>query len=65
MRKSQLINTSKGACVFEINPRISSTVGMRNLIGFQDVIWLINEIDGKNVLKFNIDSGKIHLPKLM
>ncbi|VVH65373.1 hypothetical protein BSPLISOX_1590, partial [uncultured Gammaproteobacteria bacterium] len=51
MRKSQLINTSKGACVFEINPRISSTVGMRNLIGFQDVIWLINEIDGKNVLK--------------
>jgi carbamoyl-phosphate synthase large subunit len=65
----QLINTSKGAYVFEINPRISSTVGMRNLIGFNDVVWLIDEIEGKNVLKPNIDVDKIltkiHLPKLM
>ena len=29
--------------VFEINPRFSSTVGMRHAIGFSDVIWSIEE----------------------
>ena len=29
--------------VFEINPRFSSTVGMRHSIGFCDVIWSIEE----------------------
>jgi carbamoyl-phosphate synthase large subunit len=32
-----------GPMVFEINPRFSSTVGMRHAIGFKDLIWSIEE----------------------
>ena len=32
-----------GPMVFEINPRFSSTVGMRHAIGFTDLIWSIEE----------------------
>jgi len=35
----QLRNTSKGAVVFEINPRFSSTVLFRHLLNFQDLLW--------------------------
>ena len=33
----------EGPMVFEINPRFSSTVGMRHMIGFSDLIWSIEE----------------------
>jgi carbamoyl-phosphate synthase large subunit len=33
----------RGPVVFEINPRFSSTVGMRHRIGFCDLIWSIQE----------------------
>lgn len=39
----QLRLTARGPIVFEINPRFSSTVVFRHLIGFQDVIWSISE----------------------
>lgn len=32
-----------GPMVFEINPRFSSTVGMRSLVGFKDLVWSIEE----------------------
>jgi carbamoyl-phosphate synthase large subunit len=32
-----------GPMVFEINPRFSSTIGMRHKIGFSDLIWSIDE----------------------
>ena len=32
-----------GPMVFEINPRFSSTVGMRHAIGFSDLVWSIEE----------------------
>jgi carbamoyl-phosphate synthase large subunit len=32
-----------GPMVFEINPRFSSTVGMRHAIGFSDLIWSVEE----------------------
>ncbi len=32
-----------GPMVFEINPRFSSTVGMRHWVGFKDLIWSIEE----------------------
>lgn len=32
-----------GPMVFEINPRFSSTVGLRHAIGFSDLIWSIEE----------------------
>jgi len=35
--------------IFEINPRFSSTVMFRHLLGFKDLIWSINEIAGKEV----------------
>lgn len=33
----------QGPMVFEINPRFSSTIGMRHAIGFSDLIWTIQE----------------------
>ncbi len=38
----QLRMTDDGPKVFEINPRFSSTVRMRHLIGFQDFVWTID-----------------------
>jgi len=43
----QLINTEHGPKIFEINPRFSSTVLMRHLLGFRDLIWSIEELQGK------------------
>ena len=43
----QLIITKDGARIFEINPRFSSTLYMRSLIGFDDLIWSIK--DKKNI----------------
>ena len=39
----QLKLTPRGPVVFEINPRFSSSVGMRNLIGYSDVLWSLQE----------------------
>lgn len=39
----QLRLTTKGPVVFEINPRFSSTVRFRDLFGFKDVIWSIED----------------------
>lgn len=33
--------------IFEINPRISGTVFFRHMLGFQDVLWWLNMVDGK------------------
>ena len=34
-------------CIFEINSRLSSTVGFRDLFGFKDLIWWLNILDGE------------------
>ena len=39
----QLRLTSKGPMIFEINPRFSSTVAFRHKLGFQDVVWSLQE----------------------
>ena len=39
----QLRLTERGPLIFEINPRFSSTVVFRHLIGFEDLIWSIND----------------------
>ena len=39
----QLRITDSGPRIFEINPRLSSTVLMRHLIGYTDVKWMIDE----------------------
>lgn len=43
----QLRLTDRGPRVFEINPRFSSTVLMRHHVGFSDVLWAIEESEGK------------------
>lgn len=55
----QLRITEKGPRVFEINPRFSSTVLMRHRIGFSDVLWAIQEAEGKSFEFPAIPSGKI------
>lgn len=40
----QLRYTSKGPILFEINPRISSTVVFRHKLGFTDLIWAIEDL---------------------
>ena len=45
----QLRLTAQGPRVFEINPRFSSTVLMRHRLGFSDVLWAIDEAEGKSV----------------
>lgn len=42
----QLRLVVKGPCVFEINPRFSSTVRFRHLMGFDDVIWSVQDALG-------------------
>ncbi len=34
--------------IFEINPRISGTVYFRHMLGFTDVLWWLDLLDGKN-----------------
>lgn len=46
---AQLILTARGPVIFEINPRFSSTVVFRHLLGFQDVIWSIQERLGEPI----------------
>lgn len=45
----QLRLTDSGPRVFEINPRFSSTLLMRHRIGFTDVLWALDEAEGKAV----------------
>lgn len=45
----QLRLTEHGPRVFEINPRFSSTVLMRHRFGFSDVLWALDEAEGKTV----------------
>lgn len=42
----QLRLTDRGPVIFEINPRFSSTVVFRHMLGFEDVIWSLSEKRG-------------------
>ncbi len=55
----QLILTKKGPRIFEINPRFSSTILMRNYLGFTDFIWSIEEAFNLKITKKKILSQKI------
>ncbi|RED18289.1 ATP-grasp domain-containing protein [Pontivivens insulae] len=43
----QLRLTEAGPRIFEINARFSSTAEMRALMGFKDVIWTLEDLQGK------------------
>ena len=53
----QLRLTDDGPRIFEINPRFSSTVYMRHLIGFDDVVWSIRDAKGLGFDFPNISPG--------
>lgn len=55
----QLRLTDKGPRVFEINPRFSSTVLMRHRLGYTDVLWAIDEAEGKHVVFPEISQDRI------
>jgi carbamoyl-phosphate synthase large subunit len=55
----QLRLTGQGPRVFEINPRFSSTVLMRHRVGFSDVLWSIQEAEGKQIKFPTINKHKI------
>lgn len=55
----QLRLTDKGPRVFEINPRFSSTVLMRHRMGFTDVLWALDEAEGKSVVFPDIPQDRI------
>ncbi|WP_018506508.1 ATP-grasp domain-containing protein [Thiobacillus thioparus] len=55
----QLRLTDKGPRVFEINPRFSSTVLMRHRLGYTDVLWAIDEAEGKQVVFPEISQDRI------
>ncbi|WP_343588622.1 ATP-grasp domain-containing protein [Flavobacterium sp.] len=48
----QLRLTIKGAVVFEINPRFSSTVRFRDLLGFKDVQWSLEDMMNISVSEY-------------
>ena len=55
----QLRITDAGPRVFEINPRISSTVLMRHQLGFTDVLWALDEIEGKHINFPALEEGQV------
>ena len=54
----QLRLTNKGPMIFEINPRFSSTVYMRHLLGYKDLIWSIKKASGENIKTQKAEVGK-------
>lgn len=46
--------------VFEINPRISSTVGFRVQLGFNDVAWWLDMMEGKAISPYSSPKKKMH-----
>ncbi len=55
----QMILTKKGPRIFEINPRFSSTILMRDLMGFRDLIWSIKDIMGEPIYSPKIEKDLI------
>lgn len=50
----QLRLTNKGPMIFEINPRVSSTVKMRHMLGFRDLEWAIQCINNEKLPDYKI-----------
>jgi carbamoyl-phosphate synthase large subunit len=49
----QLRLTSQGPILFEINPRLSSTVVFRHKLGFEDLIWAIEDLANLPIRQYN------------
>lgn len=53
----QLRLTTEGPFIFEINPRFSSTVRMRHLVGFRDLVWMVEARHGTPLPEFRPVAG--------
>ena len=53
----QLRLTDDGPKIFEINPRVSSTVVFRNKLGFEDFKWWVLEALGKELPHYDAVSA--------
>ena len=54
----QLRMGADGPGIFAINPRLSSTVKMRHLLGFQDLIWMVRAAAGDySIPEVRLESG--------
>ena len=49
----QLRMTATGPVLFEINPRLSSTVVFRHKLGFEDLLWVMEDIANLPIRKYN------------
>jgi len=49
----QLRLTDHGPFLFEINPRLSSTVVFRHKLGFEDLLWALEELAGLPLRTYN------------
>ena len=49
----QLRLTDKGPILFEINPRLSSTVVFRHKLGFEDLLWAIEDLANIPIRKYS------------
>jgi carbamoyl-phosphate synthase large subunit len=49
----QLRLTAKGPVLFEINPRLSSTVVFRHKLGFEDLIWALEDLANLPIRKYD------------
>lgn len=56
----QLRKDNEEYYVFEINPRISSTMGFRMCLGFNDASWWIDMLEKKPIEKYKVPEGKIY-----
>jgi len=45
----QYILTEEGPRIFEINPRLSSTISIRDAMGFTDLLWWLQELDSGEI----------------
>jgi carbamoyl-phosphate synthase large subunit len=57
----QLRLTKRGPIAFEINPRFSSTVVFRHLLGFQDLIWSLLELKNINLTPYKPNNKKFKI----
>ena len=55
----QLRVTESGPRVFEINPRYSSTVDLRHALGWTDVVWALDEAEGRPVVFPDVKVGAV------
>jgi len=54
----QMRLTPAGPRIFEINPRFSSTALLRHRLGFSDVAWLLDELEGRDVSHAHVAPGR-------